>query len=264
MLSMVFASCDTIEGPYEETPDIEVDADTIPQVILFEFTGWDCRNCPAGHEMIHELEGIYGEAVQAFGIHAGSFTALGNDNYFDFTCEISEALLERFGNPSSKPNAAVNSMNFSDLSESTDQWSTNFSIAYALAKNDPEVYLSYEFYADGTTLHASVNGEFVKNLEGAYNLSVFVVENGIEDVQNYYGVYDYEYLHNHVLRASMYNGIVGESVGQAPESGTLFDKTYTLNIDSEWLADSLHVVPFVYNTETNKVLPTVIIKTKTE
>jgi thiol-disulfide isomerase/thioredoxin len=262
MALALFNACDTIEGPYEETPDVDLGGDTISQVVIFELTGWDCPNCPSGHEIIHQLEGVYGESVQAIGIHAGTFTDEGNDNNFIFTCDLSDALLERFGNPTSKPMAAFNSMNSKDLSNSYTNWPALFKPVYdTLYKYVPEIYLSYEFYMVGTELHASINGEFVKNIEGTYNLSVFVVENGIEDVQKVGSDYDDEYIHNHVLRASMYNGIYGESVGNNPTIGTIIEKQYTLDVSgTDWVADSLHVIPFVYKTETNMVIPTKIIK----
>jgi len=115
-----------------------------------------------------------------------------------------------------------------------------------------------------TTITAKVNLEFAKSLSGNYNLSVYVVENGIEAPQNKNGTIINNYMHNHVLRASMYNGIIGELVGENPTNGTKFECKYTLNVDSEWVADSLHLIPFVYNTETNIVIPTKIVKPKTE
>lgn len=269
LLSAVFlvtVSCDKIEpfedGTYKTVPEIEIGGDTIPHVILFEFTGWNCPNCPSGHDMIHDLEEIYHESVKAIAIHAGFFAEPGNDNYYDFRCDVGDDLHKQFDNTNIFPSASVNNMNSSSLSASVEQWAIDFNTAYELANNEPEAFIMFDYSNNGTVLEADVKIEFANTLQGDFNLSVYVVENGIEDIQNNLGIIE-DYVHSHVLRASMSNGIIGDLVETNPSAGTIFEKSFSLNIDSEWVADSLHVIPFIYNTETNIVIPTKIIKLKT-
>ena len=108
---------------------------------------------------------------------------------------------------------------------------------------------------------AEISIESAKQVTGSYNLSVYVIENGIIAPQKHFseGLIE-EYEHGHVLRASMNNGIIGDFIGTDIAIGTKFEKSYSLNIDTEWVADSLYVIPFIYNTKTNTVIPTKIIK----
>jgi len=267
VIFLFIVACDKIEpfddGTYISTPLIEEGGDTIPHVILFEFTGWNCPNCPSGHEMVHELEKVYHESVKAIAIHAGFFAVPGNDNYYDFRTAVGNEFYEQFNKPNTFPIGAINSMNSLDFSASVDQWPTDFSEAYNTSNTNTEAFLTYTYSHNNNTLQADVKIDFNANLQGTYNLSVLVVENGIEDIQNNEGDID-DYIHNHVLRASMNNGIVGDIISSDPKVGTEFEKSFTLNIDSEWVADSLHVIPFIYNVENNIVIPTKVIKPKTE
>ena len=270
LLSAVFlfvVSCDKIEpfsdGTYKTVPEVEIGGDTLESVILFEFTGWACVFCPNGHDMIHTIEANYPDRVHAIAIHAGSFADPGNEGP-DFRCQESDDLLERFDNSDKFPGGAINSMNLVDV-KTPDAWSSDVAAAFEESKNNPQAYITFSNSNTASIVSADITVEFTQALTGNYNLSVFVVENGVEAPQKHFseGLIE-EYVHSHILRASMNNGIIGDFVATNPTIGIEFEKSYTLNIDTEWVADSLHVIPFIYNTETNMVIPSKIIKPKKE
>ena len=43
------------------------------RILIEDFTGQFCSNCPDAHKVIHELQHQYGEGVIAVAIHAGNF-----------------------------------------------------------------------------------------------------------------------------------------------------------------------------------------------
>lgn len=267
VILLLNVGCDVIEpfedGTYIERPDLEEAGDTIESIILFEFTGWACIGCPIGHEMIHLIEDNYPERVHAIAIHAGFFAEPGNDGP-DFRCNDSDDLLERFNNPNAFPQGSVNSMNFDDLT-SPDAWSSIVAAAFQESENNPQAFIKFSQSITAEKISAEIVVEFSQELTGDYNLSVFVVENGVVAPQKHFseGLIE-EYEHSHILRASMNNGIIGDLVATNPTVGTEFEKSFSLNIDTEWVADSLHVIPYIYNTETNIVIPTKVIKPKTK
>jgi thiol-disulfide isomerase/thioredoxin len=76
MVAAIFTSCDKIEGnPYETVtnPDNPLDGDTVKKVVLIDFTGHNCPNCPSGHAEIDILSSAYGTRFIPIGVHAGSF-----------------------------------------------------------------------------------------------------------------------------------------------------------------------------------------------
>ena len=82
ILLCAFVSCDKIEGPYitpdesvetnVEFPDIDP-ATVFRKVLIEEYTGHRCTNCPDGHRELASLHERYGDSLVAIGIHAGSF-----------------------------------------------------------------------------------------------------------------------------------------------------------------------------------------------
>lgn len=270
LLSVVFifvVSCDKIEpfkdGTYRTVPEVEIGGDTLESVILFEFTGWACVFCPNGHDMIHAIEAAYPDRVYSIAIHAGGFAEPGDEGP-DFRCQESDDLLSRFDDNDKFPGGAINSMNLADVN-SPDAWSVDVATAFEESKNNSQAYITINEVITETIVTAHIKVEFIQNLTGDYNLSLYVVENGIVAPQKHFseGLIE-EYHHSHALRGSMNNGIIGDLAGTDPFTGTIFEKSFSFIVDSEWVADSLHVIPFIYNVETNIVIPTKIIKLKSD
>lgn len=75
-LAAITTSCDKIEGnPYEtlDNPDNPIDGDTVKKVVLIDFTGHNCPNCPSGHAEIDMLSNAYGTRFIPVAVHAGVF-----------------------------------------------------------------------------------------------------------------------------------------------------------------------------------------------
>jgi thiol-disulfide isomerase/thioredoxin len=244
-------------------PNIDSIGDTYETIVVFEFTGWNCPYCYLGHEAISELEDFYPDRIKAIAIHAGGFAEPGNDGP-DYRCETSNALFQKFGSPGEFPTGAINSLNGFDLDSPT-AWSSIVSSELTSTKNSPEVYLELNISHSVNTVNANIIGKFATDLEGTYNLCAYIIEKGIIAPQNKLGTIIEEYEHQNVLRGSMVNGIIGENVSINPNSGKVFGFEYSFEIsDPEWIVDSLEVIPFLYNIETNYILKTKYIKPKTE
>ena len=68
--AMVLGGCDQVD---ENDRLIELPAVESQRVVLLEeFTGQRCINCPAAHEVVKGLKELYGEQLISVSIHAGS------------------------------------------------------------------------------------------------------------------------------------------------------------------------------------------------
>ena len=68
--AMVLGGCDQVD---ENDRLIELPAVESQRVVLLEeFTGQWCINCPAAHEVVKSLKAQYGEQLVSVSIHAGS------------------------------------------------------------------------------------------------------------------------------------------------------------------------------------------------
>ncbi|MFM8472883.1 MAG: Omp28-related outer membrane protein [Candidatus Kapaibacterium sp.] len=104
-----FLGCDEVSTPYEKKGNVDpVDTTGYGQhVLLEEFTGHTCRNCPVGHKVAEQLRGLYGEKIVTMAIHAGAFALPEAEYPEDFRTAAGDALNTLF-KVSSYPAGVVN------------------------------------------------------------------------------------------------------------------------------------------------------------
>ena len=71
----ILISCDKVEPPYTiQSSSTKTDSTTYQRhVLLEEFTGSACGNCPAGQATVDSLENQYPNTLISYEIHAGYF-----------------------------------------------------------------------------------------------------------------------------------------------------------------------------------------------
>jgi len=260
-LTFLFSACDEIEGPYTEIPDVKPTGDTVHTIVLFEFTGWKCINCPNAHRKIDELHSVYGEIFQPISIHAGGFAEPSDEYENDYRTDIGNELDEKM-NGSKYPGGAVNALVRDSV---TDENSWGTAIFKELKKTTvANIKMNKSVSTDSTKISINLDIEFSLQLTGDYYVCAYMVENGIIGPQKEEGQpLHEEYVHKHVLRAS-FNGTWGDKIATDPAEGFSVKKDYSLNLDNKWVIDSLHIIPFIYENSTKRVIPFNMIKEKSE
>lgn len=206
-------------------------------VLLEDFTGQRCVNCPRGTEVIEQLQKEFGDKVIAVGIHggplgfAGTATAKGlatnvGDEYYDhWKLEYQPVgLVNRHG-----------AVNYTD-------WTKE--VVAELAK-PARLNLGAELQlVDDQSLFITVSAQ---STDGTINghLQVWVIEDGITALQMMPdGNTNREYVHNHVLRTPV-NGTWGEAV--TLNEGQYRSITMMQPLNPEWNTNNLSIVAFVYD-----------------
>ena len=118
----LFAGCEEISpeinpqmGPNTDPDDPSPVEDQPRQVLIEEFTGVRCVNCPDGSEAIETLLNIHGEQLVAVSIHSsGSFSVPNDENAYDFRTTEGDNILSFLGEPIGYPTAVVNRKKFPD------------------------------------------------------------------------------------------------------------------------------------------------------
>lgn len=210
-------------------------------VLLEEYTGQKCVNCPKAHEVIEDLVKQYGDTLLVVSIHGG-----GDANSY------SEAKFPAFGLANDESEAYVKAagidafpkgiVNRATGRESKDEWAASV----RQQKGRPstlEMWAATEFNADSTELKISTTLSPEAAIDGY--LQLWIVESGIVAPQYLSdGSTDRRYVHNHVFRASV-NGHDGERVALVPREPLTLE--HTIKIKENWKAANLSVVAFVYN-----------------
>ena len=223
-------------------------------VLLEEFTGQMCPNCPEGAREAHRLQESYPGMV-IVSIHAGAFAA-GSA----YVTEAGNAYWEKFysdGNSVGYPAAMVNrSGNVSTGYQQ--QWASWVASAVQLpAYYELFLAATYNDADRSLTVASSVSKSTIQTDE-ATKLLLLLTEDGIIDIQlsGTQVITDYE--HNHVLRGAIgdqdaepnYWG-VDVTIGY-PDATEAVSQPYVL--DEAWVAENMHVVGILYDAATYEVL----------
>ena len=268
LAGLFLASCDKIEeGEYIK------DGSSIwygRKILVLDFTGHKCGNCPKGHKAIKALEEKFGEAVVPIAVHC---TYYGNTNpnasphttdtsfNYDFRCE--EGIFLGGGDTDggyldldAVPAGLINTFDPALINNSTNGWASDFAKYYS-------TYPEFSFDVDATFADSTIATDIKITSEVVVSrklsLVVYVIEDGIVGWQ-----FDYEstpqeignYVHNHVLRTS-FSGVFGEDVktdNSQMQAGDVIEKNYSKKINTDWNIANCKVVAFVYDSDTKEVL----------
>ena len=218
-------------------------------VLVEEFTGVRCVNCPAGSRALQDLIDNNNHRVIAVSIHAGSqFSPPLPESNYDFRTPAGDELLNFLGQPFGYPSAVISRKESQQdyLHYGLNDWAG--AIATDLATAPKAKMLILPSY-DATTRELSVelSVEIVESLEGQdVRLSIMLAESGIVDAQDEQGVgivLDYE--HNHVLRG-MLTPFTGSPITESLAAGSAFCRPYTFSMPSEWNADNCTIIAFTH------------------
>jgi hypothetical protein len=221
-------------------------------VLLEEFTGKGCTNCPKGSREIENLLTLFPDNLVAVSIHAGFFANpdLFPIGQYDLRAPQAQELYNLLGPNLGYPAGVVNrTLVNGDMQIGANQWSSAISREL---QTPPAVELSIvkEYNPISRELSVSVTGIAKQDLSGDLRLSVMLTESGIVDAQDdqEFGGIDPNYVHKHVLR-TMLTPVNGVAVGTSFISGQPFTQTFSITLEPNWNADEMEIIAFVSNVQ---------------
>lgn len=261
VMAVIAVTCDKVEGPYlqndesvETTVEFpELDWSTVyKKVLVEEFTGQRCTNCPEGHRLLATLSARYGDTLVAVCAHAGTFANPNGKFPADFRTDEGTALYNDFV-VGATPRAVFNQSLFNG-GYGVDMANWAQAAAYFNQKTPfAAIQMINEF--SGGTLTAHTRTTLYSDYDSQIKLALYVIEDGIVSPQIDGGDTIADYEHNHVLRGSL-NGTYGTFVSSdgmmRPDSS--YTKSYQLNVDQSWAPARCSVVAILMDATTREVL----------
>ena len=256
-----FNSCDVIEEPFIQEIIVEECTQKCKKILLEDYTGHTCGNCPRAAEKATELKEVYGEFVIPIAVHVGYFAepySTGDKYQTDFRTDAGNNWNQHFGNSSAgNPNGMINRIEFpsSHIFQYT-QWEEKI---VEQLEEDPIVGLQIKSSYDSllNLICIDVQTKILSSLSNEINITVVLLENKIISKQTDYAAendYIEDYEHKHVLRKGL-NGAWGEPIGDGLHTvGQLYTHRFCVDKKSDWNASNLTVVAYVSNPETYEVL----------
>jgi len=238
LAAFAFTACDDID---EEDRFTTCPVEFVPakNVLIEDFTGQGCLNCPYAAEAVASLQNLYGEeCIVPVAIHGGGLTLpLDYDNPLQLATAQGDEYNEHWG-VESWPNGKI------DRGELTPYtaWSA---AAVARLQTEPEAEITIEstdYSANRRHLDVRVGWAANTDLPDA-KINVWLVEDSIVGVQRMpSGKYDMSYVHNHVFRRA-----ITEAYGNAIplEEGESGSDVFTEVLGENWNEKHVRVVAFI-------------------
>ena len=253
ILGMVMAAgcltaCDEVDSDKRFTGPVVPEARK--NVLVEDFTGQKCVNCPSAADMVASLQQLYGaEHVVAVSIHGGSLSRDEATDKFGLANATSKAYNEHWG-VSQWPSGKIDR---TDGLQGPDKWAAAV-LTRIIQQPAAELNIANIAYdAASKTLSLDVSVAAKESVTG--RLQVWLTESGV--VQQQYmpdGTKNNQYVHNHVLRASV-NDPYGDPLTLAANATDTKHYTYTLpdvsalKNNTPWNTQNMSVVVFFYNDQ---------------
>ena len=267
---LIIISCDKVERPYITDADSYINSDK--KVLIEDFTGHLCTNCPDAAREISAINDLYPGQIIALAIHTGitfarPYSASQIDYQYDFRTKWGEEWDNIFGvSDLGLPRGLVNRIGGQTPTLGKDEW------AEAVA-NELKKEISFKINISSNSESITVTSDIQKNINGNFNLVICLVESnifnwqkdGVDNVENYE--------HNHVLRSvlmdntfsSAINLAAGEQIINTIEYDLItleqFNEDYSSNNleagngnAGDWNPDNMSIIAYIYDTSTNEIL----------
>lgn len=234
-------------------------------VLVEEFTGVKCVNCPDGAIEIENLKKKYGERLVPISIHAGFFAKKLPESKFDFKTAQGNSLLNLLSEPEGYPAVVINRKNLGVNNTfpviGLSKWAGLIEIESKLsAKTGLKVEHSYS--ESDRKLKVTVSISPYETITEKTHLSIMLTENNVVDAQITPKGTVTDYVHRHVLR-DMLTSYEGLPISEALTKGATIKKEFEYTIPTNFKAADCEIIAFLHHTGTSKdVLQTVGKKLK--
>ena len=219
------------------------------RVLVEEFTGVYCVNCPGGSAFLQQLQEVYGDRLVIVSIHAGFFARQYPESQHQFKTDETEALQNLLGTPVAYPSATVNRTVFSGQNSRILGQADWASSIQSSADQEPQIALDLETgLASNGQVTINVQMAGLVQIEYPLFLSVLLTEDNITDPQNTLSGVELNYTHHHVLRKIL-TPVSGESLVSSLSIGQRLSKSYQYTIPDNWNPDQVHAVALVHRND---------------
>ena len=226
-------------------------------VLIKDFTGVRCVNCPAAADYAHNLQHQLGEDhIFIMSVHAG-YLAQPLGQFPDF---LTEEGTEWYNNHDSNPLFAVDHVALTDGNTlSVEQIDTP--VAAALAEEQSfEIRVTPRYDETSRQLNVDVKALSLTDRDGEFSITVCLVEDHIIGWQTTTSGVDREYDFRNVFRGTL-NGAYGDMFESIQvEADETFDFNYSTDLNADYNADECYLM--VYISKGDQILQTAVKKIK--
>lgn len=228
-------------------------------VLIKDFTGVRCSNCPDAAEYAHNLQQLDADHIIIMSVHAG-FLAQPFGQFPNF---LTDEGTQWYGGNSSNPLFSVDHV---ALTEGNTLYVEQIDAPLAAALEEEQTFelLVIPSYNETTRqLDVEVDAFSLADMDGRFYITACLVEDKIVGWQTIQGGVDKEYVFRNVFRGTL-NGAYGEEFESAHvDAEDMFYFNYSTEINADYNADECYLMVYVYDkSQGEKILQTAVKKIK--
>ena len=229
-------------------------------VLIKDFTGARCVNCPAAAEYAHNLQHQLGEdRIFIMGVHAG-FQAQPLGQFPDF---LTDEGTEWYNNHDANPLFTVDHVALTD-GNTLGVEQIDAPVAAALEEEQSfEISIIPNYDEASRQLGMTANVVALMGMDGEFYITACLVEDNIVGWQTTPSGVDREYVFRNVFRGTL-NGAGGDKFEDVHvDANDTFHFSYNTELDAAYNADECYLMVYVYDkTQGDKILQTAVKKIK--
>lgn len=269
-VSLLGVSCEKEIGPVinfdvpgaqatDTTFQAAVETSTPKRVLIEEFTGVTCTNCPAGHRAIKTMMDANPGLISAIGYQPFNIAQANpaSETRTDNRTQKATDLGKSFGGIPFLPSATFNRVpEGGEFLRARPYWTAM--LANRLQETAPlNMTLTSDYDAGSRELKVTVRMAYTAEVATRHRLTVALTENDIIDAQEEslpgspQIVTHPDYQHEHVFRDFL-SSVTGDNVLDSiavKQPGRVYERHYTLKLDSKWNAANCTITAFVHNED---------------
>ena len=225
----------------------------VKRVLVEDFTGQRCVNCPDAAQMLSGLkEETYGDRMILVAMHAGGLS-LGTPLHND----VAQTYMTALGMGANNPAISIDRVYNDDGVYSN--W-PNAIASRAAASTPCEVK---PFVSMGSDRSVSVLAQvsFSSAVSDSIGVQHWLLEDSIVGFQITHEGSSMDYVHNHVFRDCLYEDIWGMPLSKGVDAEYMAGTTYTAPVTTgyvipdDWDIDNISIVSFVFRYSTDESNP---------
>lgn len=258
-VTLLFFACEEAHPPFvpasivvdESTSEVQEKQEKV--ILLEEFTGVMCANCPRGARHAEVMSENNPNRLQIVSIHTGSFA---NPFPGDPSLEIDEGeqLVNLLGGITAYPSASVNRKLYDGIDNiillGESEWTKAFNKEIELNTIvNIDLDISLDEYFEG---NISLKMHFTEDMSGIAKFSVLVLEDDVIATQDDNGDIIEDYKHKHLLRRVLTN-FDGNILKSDPRAGDTFEAQIPfVELDEAWNVNNIEIVALVHKSGSDK------------
>ncbi len=254
-----FFSCDIVEPPYKKNSSVTPVDTTKRKVLVEDFTGFRCGNCPEASHKAEQIAELYPDRVILLALHAGPLSIPTPTRKYDFRTPETREIGDYYGLIAT-PYGMVSRRKFNGQTLQAPSAWAGFTEETLQLEALLKINLTGSYNESSREITANLKLDYIKDSELSHYYAVYIVEDSIvqyqQDDRQFPNIHVNDYVHNHVMRGSM-NGTWGLPVSNSiikAGSSTDLQLKYTIPENKDWRPKKLSLIAIVQNNETKEVL----------